>query len=433
MLQRLLAEVFGSRTVFDKAELELSSVNRYSPATLELLQIGGVVVARFPLRCPTLKLIRDRFQNECVVCHSSEAVDVAHLYEDASIRMADPERLILLCPTHNQAMDRAHGRDNAIPSGLRPENLLGGARTDYWDGKYWHAYGKARLSAYFFEKQGAFSEAVDALTEATSALRPLRWGDWLAAIFREAERLCEQYDIGIAVRWLLLDRVALVLFDYSRWQESAEVLAAAVQLREKIPTYSRSHQQFNFDKNSSRRREGLIKAETGKLNRTEPLPILLKELEEQADDFDRLGRFDSSATHRDVIRKLLLERVGDPEKAHGQSEKALAKRTKISHKWVLLEHLISEAEYFSHKKDKARALQYASEAMELFSQNPIILEPIVGARAPLQERVWRLGIKPDDLLNRGVAVAPDVEEKPLPLTRTAVNRFAKTVLKHGCS
>jgi tetratricopeptide (TPR) repeat protein len=178
------------------------------------------------------KFVRKRFEGKCIVCGRTDVVDVAHLYEDANLQIAPSDRLILLCPNENQSQQRAHGKSTPpISETLRPGILLEGARSDYWKKSYPQAYGKARMGAYLYENEREYSKAVDCLMEAVSALRPLRWGDWLAATLREAERLCLTQEIGLHKRWILLDRFALVLFDYARWDEAIDLLSAAIALK----------------------------------------------------------------------------------------------------------------------------------------------------------------------------------------------------------
>lgn len=101
------------------------------------------------------------------------------------------------------------------------------------------------------------------LVEAVSALRPIRWGDFLKATLLEVERLCLSHDVGLVQRWLCVDRFALVLYDYRKWSESAEVQYASGQLRARIKSDHRDPDELTFDRASSFRREALIKGSTG--------------------------------------------------------------------------------------------------------------------------------------------------------------------------
>jgi tetratricopeptide (TPR) repeat protein len=388
-------------------------------------------MARFEVSPAVIKLVRKRFQNSCVVCGKTDFTDIAHIYEDATKRAATSDRLVLLCPSDNQAQQRSHAQSAPdLPKALQPTNLLAAARADYWEGLYARGYGKARLAAYVYEKQEAYSDAVDSLTEAISAMRPLRWGDWLGATTCEAERLCLSYEVGVARRWLLLDRVALVLFDYGRWSESAEVLSAATQLRDAVTGDSYDPQRLQFDKQAAFRRASLIKGLTGQLNKGEKVPDLLEELEEQASELLKKGKFDSFATHLDVARSLSINR-GNREEAHEYSEEVLDLRSKVSHKWVLLEHLVGEAEYFSYKNDPKRALYYATEAMSLFNRHPAALEPILESTPKplgIHERIQRLGITETDLISARAPIAPSVDEVRFTLSKADVIRAVRSVL-----
>jgi tetratricopeptide (TPR) repeat protein len=347
--------------------------------------------------------------------------------------MAISDRLLLLCPNENQSQQRAHGKTTLpLSQVLQGATLLNAARADYWKGSYRQGYGKARLAAYVFENGGEFTKAIDSLTEAISAARPLRWGDWLAATLREAERLCYTRPIGPARRWLLLDRFALVLFDYARWDEAIEVLKAGIAVRDAITADSYDPQQLHFDKQAAFRRESLIKAATHKLDSKTAVPDMLQRLEEQAAALFKYEKYDAVVTHLDVARAI-ARWSGHDERAHAYSENALEFRSKISHRWALLEHLVSEAEFFASKGDPSRSLYYANEAMTLFSESPAVLEPILDnepKRLNIHQRLLRLGISSENFLAAKVMVRPNLTETPLALTENEVTRLAKTLFEN---
>jgi hypothetical protein len=391
-------------------------------------------MGRFEVSSRVAKLVRERFLNTCVVCGTTEFTDVAHIYEDATRSAGASDRLVVLCPNHNQAEERSHGRLSPnLPLDLQPANLLAGARTNYWEGNYRLDYGKARIAAYLFEKQGCYSDAVDCLTESISALRPLRWGDWIAATICEVERLCLSRTVGVARRWLLLDRVALTLFDYARWSEAADVLSAAISLRERVITDFYDPQRLKFDKQAAFRRESLIKGYTGQLNQGKGVDNLLQRLDEEATALLKDHKYDAVVTHLDVARNLASAR-GDRDDAHEYSERVLEIRSKVSHKWALLEHLMGEAEYFAFRKDRSRTLYYAGEAMSLFSKYPAVLEPILDQtpkQLGIHERIERLGIDPGDLLAENIAVSPDIVEIALSLSEKEVVRIVRNIVGNG--
>jgi hypothetical protein len=387
-------------------------------------------MGRFEVPPQTAALVRERFQNTCVICGTADFTDVAHLYEDATEVVATSDRLVVLCPNHNQAQQRAHGKSAPVlPQEMQPATLLSRARNDYWQGSYRQGYGKARIAAYLYENQEAYSEAVDCLTESISAARPLRWGDWLCATMRESERLCILYSIGIARRWLFLDRVALVLFDYTRWALAAEVMSAAVRLRDMVTVDWYDPQRLTFDKQSALRRESLIRGSTRSFKPGESVPDLLRQLEEEAAEFRRTGKFNAFVTHLDVARNLAAA-SGDLERAHGYSEEVLDVKSKTQHKWALLEHLVAEAEYFAYRRDHGRSLYYAGEAMTLYSKHPAVLEPIL-QDAPtavgIHDRIRRLGITEKDLLAHQVPIAPSINEVPLALDDGAVKYLVRNI------
>jgi tetratricopeptide (TPR) repeat protein len=389
-------------------------------------------MTRFSVPRSVQKLVRERFQHKCVVCGEANNTDVAHLYEDATKQTATSDRLVLLRPDYNQALQRAHGKSTPDLLELLPDTLLSGARRSFWAGAYPQGYGQARIAAYLYEQRGDYSEAMECLTEAISAGRPARWGDWLASTICEGARLCKSFEIGFARRWLFLDRVAIVLFDYARWAEAAEVMAAAVDIRSRMKGESYDPQRFKFDRQSSFRRESLIKGSAHVLDRGKPIQFVLAQLKEEADDFLGNGKFDPFITNLDVARNLAAS-AGDSARSHKYSEYALAYKNKVRHKGALLEHLVGEVEYFARRRDRRTALDYASEAMVLFGKSPSALEPIFDGspkRLGIHERLERLGISLGELLANGVSVASDLTDVPLALDRNAIKRIVRVVFSN---
>jgi tetratricopeptide (TPR) repeat protein len=379
------------------------------------------------------RLVRTRYRLTCVVCGQKDAVDVAHLYEDATKSKASSARLILLCPTHNQAEDRSRGKwTSDLPNSLDPSLLQAEGQAKLREGEYGLAYGKARLAAYLFERKAQYSQSVDCLTEAVSAIRPVRWGDWLAQTILEGERLCKQFRIGVAVRWLFLDRVALVLYDYSRWEESIQVLEGARSLFQKVQDDPYNPQRNYFDAANSYRRQALIKASTDQLDKGEGLSEILDRLEDEATAFLQTQHYDAFATNLDVARKIALEMANNPEKAHTYSERALSQESKIRQNWVLQEHLISEAWYFFAKKDYRRTFKFMRKAMLIYRDHPVVLEPVRGSDGPRSHAIHadlqQFAIKYEDLLDDGVPVGVPVSEVPLALDNAQLVRIVNNVI-----
>jgi tetratricopeptide (TPR) repeat protein len=380
------------------------------------------------------ELVLDRYARACAICGGQDAVDAAHLYEDATRRRASSSELIVLCSTHNQAQARSHGKSTpALPGTFNPYVLQAQGRLEFRRPNSPLAYAKARLAAYIFETNAAYSEALDCLTEALSAIRPLRWGDWLAATMKEAERLCVKYssDIGSALRWLFLDRMALVLYDYSRWDESIDVLLESISLSAGLSGDPYNPRRRDADQANSFRRQSLIKASTARLDTGQSIPKLLDSLEDTAKGFLRLGQYDAFATTLDVARKIALEVTGDFEKAHRYSEQALSQENRISHNWVLQEHIASEAGYFFSKKDFLKARECMYRTMRLYSKHPVVLEPILTNNGPrphdIHEDLKRMGITYESLLSNQVTIVPPISEVPLALTKSAVRRIVRSI------
>lgn len=386
---------------------------------------------------PKLKQqIRQRYANQCAACGAASELwaDVAHLFEDATTRRPRADTLIVLCSRCNEAEDRAKLMSKpALVEAYSADDVLACARRSYREGKYGCAYAGHRLAAYLFERHGFYSKAVACLVEAVSALRPIRWGDLLKATLLEVERLCLSHDVGLVQRWLCVDRVALVLYDYRRWSESADVQYASVQLRARVTSDQRDPDELTFDRASSFRREALIKASTGKAG-LGTLGSLMGKLLEDARDFERRGQFDSHATNLDVAAKLALEIGKDPNEAHKHSERALNIATKIKHQWVLQEHYWREADYFLWKEDPEKTRENVVEALGNFQKHPVVLEPTLGAAGPVPHdpiaELARYGISEGELRERGVAPSRNPPpELPLGLNRRGIDRIVRTLMR----
>lgn len=381
------------------------------------------------------KNIRERYRDECAYCGVTGKLttDVAHLYEDASKRMATADRLIILCSNCNQAEARAHGRSTPpLADVFEAESVSAKAIQSYREGNYRRAYAAHRLAAYLFERHGQYSKALGNLTAAISALRPIRWGDFIASTLLECERLCLSYAIGIVQRWLCINRCSLVLYDYRRWEESAQVETASQLLIAGFTDDQRNPEEFEFDRMNSFRRQVLITAFTARLG-VRPLWKLIDRLREDSKQFLRHSQFDSFATNLDVARKLALEISANAEKAHEFSEETLEKSAKIRHKWVLQEHYWSEVDYYLGKRDRPRMRKNLLEALRIFRDHPVVLEPTLGAAGPVPHdpiaEIERYGITVEELRDRGVAPPSNTpQEIELALDKSRLRNVVKSVL-----
>lgn len=380
--------------------------------------------------------ISERFGFECAGCDQAGrlATDVAHLFEDAPVRKPRADTLIVLCSICNQAEARAkYGLTPPLEYVLDADSVSAHARGWYRKGRYSRAYAGHRLAAYLYEKQGGFhSKAVACLIEAISSLRPIRWGDFLNATLREVERLCLSSPVGDIQRWLVLDRFALVLYDYRLWRLAAAVQHASRQIRAELDVDLRYPDKLRFDRASSFRREALIRASTGLESGRRSLERIHGRLLEDAKEFERLGLFDAYATNIDVASKLALEIRRSAKTAHLLSEKALEYAAKVTHKWVLQEHYWREAEYYHSKKDRDLMLQSMTKALEIFQAHPVILEPTLSAQGPIAHdpiaELDRYGIREAEFRERKVAPSRNTPaEVPLGLSTSRINRLVANV------
>ncbi|SPF33878.1 hypothetical protein SBA4_1360018 [Candidatus Sulfopaludibacter sp. SbA4] len=381
------------------------------------------------------RIVLERFECECAACGQASELtaDVAHLYEDATTHPPEPDRLIVLCSNCNQAEERAKSRSKPpLLELFSPGMVAERARQRYRLGRYGCAYQGHRLAAYLFERQGSYSRAVECLVEAISSLRPVRWGDFLKATLLEIERLCCLHEVFPVQRWLCVDRFALVLYDYRRWNESADVQSASVILRAELGSDSYPKDEQKFDSANSFRREALIKACTVLQFGSRPLAMLLGRLLEDAKEFERLKYFDAFATNLDVAGKLSLKVGGNIEVAHKYSLRALDKAHKITHKWVLQEHYWRETEYYLEKHDGDNKRRNMFEALRIFRDHPVVLEPTLGAAGPVPhdpiKEIERYGVTAEELREHGVFPSRNPPpEVPLQLNEAQIYQLVRNI------
>jgi hypothetical protein len=361
-------------------------------------------------------------------------VDVAHLYEDATIREASEERLVLLCSNHNQAQARLRHRQKAgVGDELHPVVIQTLALRRYWSGRYAGAYASSRLAAYLFERQAQYPKSARCLIEAMSALRPVRWGDLIRATLLEFERLCASYDVGLTQRWLFLDRLALVLYDFRKWDKSVEILSASHALRKKLRADQRDPAEAKFDLKSSFRREAMIQASVGRAGRRQ-VADLVKRLTKDAEVFHADDLYDAYATNLDVAARIELEILGNTDRATELGERVLVEVHRVSHKWVLQEHYWRLAGAYAEKGDRTREVESVVEALRVYHDAPVVLEPMLSASGPVRhdpiaDLEERRGITAGYLQERGVAPSrKPPREIPLRLRDTILNRIVKSAL-----
>ncbi len=369
---------------------------------------------------------------ECAACteRDENKLDVGHLYEDATSRRATRATLLVLCSGCNQAEDRSRWDSKPDRRRSKPDEVRNLAKRRYEQGSYASSYASNRLAAYLFEKDGLFSDAVECLLEAISSLRPIRWGDLLAATMQEIGRLCRDRDIGMVQRWQVLDRFSLVLYDYRKWEQAAAVNRVGRRLLREIKGVSGNPQRFELDLEMSFRREALIKGSTGTLERRETVPRLIERLVHGANDFRVDRNFDASANHLNVAATLAIE-AADLETAHTLSQAALDSWKKVNHKLVIQELLSKEARYFASKRNRDKALENIVRALSFYSQCPVILEPIRAAGGQRKHDIYTdirdLGFQLDELRDAGGTIMPSIKERALALSDTDVRRIVDEV------
>jgi hypothetical protein len=310
--------------------------------------------------------------------------------------------------------------------------LLSEARLAYARRSYGEVHAISIRAAEAFERGGYHTEAVSALIEAVSAMRPGRRGAELRQIIMKVYQICAEHSIAPAVRWLFLDRFALVLFDYGKFSKAAQVVVASQELFQRVSPDSDNPQRLVLDSANSLRRQAVIKGSAGKLGFGSQVRRALDELMEGAKQFSNDRHLNSFATNLDVASKLAAEVLGNIELAHSYSAQALDRRGDIDHWWVLQEHLWREAEYYKAHGDKSLAIEMVVEALKIQERSPVLLEPVAGKpenpRSDLRKMINRLGIDLLDLSERGVKVN-QLKGTPLRLRDETIDLIVRTVLK----
>lgn len=354
------------------------------------------------------KTIRKLYEGRCAGC-SAKCLDVGHLFEDATANRGRIDNLILLCATCNNEEDRAKFKTYPFSSSsLLPENVASVAKRLYKDGQYLPSYQSSRLAAYLYEtRTNNPTMALACLTEAISSLRPVRMGRLLRATILEAHRICCRHKVGMIHKWLFVDRLALLLYDYMRLPEAASVQYAATLLQKRVSTDERDPTQLSRDIRNAFRRQTFIQGSYGQIDTRDLVSTAIPILVEDAETFRKTSDYDSFATNLDAAGKLSLEIASDRERAHRYGEQVLEFEQKITHKWVLQEHYHREALYFLGKGDKNRAKDCAQGALKLFNDHPTMLDPIVTTNGLVQhdplKLIDQLEISNEELRERGVA------------------------------
>lgn len=320
----------------------------------------------------------------------------------------------------------------SLRNAIEAAELEARANRLYRLGDYESAYAAHRLAAYLFGLERQYSRAVGNLVAAVSDLRPIRWGDFQVDTLREIAAICQSQSVGAIQRWLAIDRMSLVLFDYGKWMDAVSVGETANRFKDQIETDHRDPNAFEFDKANAFRRQAMIKSCGGRLSRGETTQQMQDTLSSTASDFESEVMYDSFATNLDVAGKIAAEIEGNLKKGHQYSQRALELLSKISHKWVVQEILWREVEFFHSKKDHKKVLKYARMAVRGHKDFPLVLEPrATNTSRPvipdLRATLKKLGI--DQILaEEGLVISPSRYKKDLKLAKTTIGRFVNMML-----
>lgn len=256
----------------------------------------------------------------------------------------------------------------------------------------------------------------------------------MRATLLEFERLCTIADVGLTQRWLFLDRLALVLYDFRKWNQSVEVLDASLSLRKQLREDQRDPAQAEFDLMNAFRREAMIRASSGRHGRRY-VTDLVKRLTDEAAVFRAAGQQDSFATNLDVSAKIELEVLGKPEKAITLGERTVEEAGRTTHKWVLQEHYWRLARAYAEKGNREREIESVVAALRVYHEAPVVLEPMLSASGPVPHDpistiAERHLIATEYLQERGVAPSRHaLREIPLRLRGDSLARIVRSALK----
>lgn len=372
----------------------------------------------------------------CAGCgRESKDPQNGHLYEDATERKADRYSLIILCSDCNLSEQRDRTKATREVESLDPKAVRQLASDHYRKGAYAQAYASSRFAAHLFERCGQYTHAVDCLTEAISALRPIRRGGFIRETLVRAQRLCEQHKIGSHARWLFLDRFALSLYDYALWKDCLDVQIASRLLLQNLPPEN-NPQQFAFDEANSFRRHAMIRASTNTPDKGETVEKFVSRLSDDATGFEAAYQWDSFATNLDVAGKLSAEVLGRAGQGHKFSQRALSRTGQVKHWWVLQEHHFREASYYHGRGAKAKAHSAMMAGLAIRSKYPVMLEPVLERGGPVRhsvdEKIKLFGMNWDQILEEDPDISRNAEyEEPIGLDSLGIERTTKSILGGG--
>jgi len=307
------------------------------------------------------------------------------------------------------------------------------ARRYYRAGNYEESYLACVRGTEIFSYAEFYTDAVECLIEAISALRPTRSGRRLKKTVLQIERLCAQVKIGLIARWHFLDRLQLILFDYGRWGKAGEVEQASARLRHRITKEAGNPQRLEFDLANSRRRAAVIKGCANTFARGENLGKVLTELADEGREFKKRRQFNAAITNFDVASKLAAEILDDRELAHGFSEEALEFGSLCDNFWVRQEHHWREFKFFTWKGDDAGQEWHALQGIKLQQDHPVVLTPVlIGGRPqafnPLNDHLVELRM--EGLAHEGIIkIRGHVSAIPFDLSDDRIDAILRTVLR----
>lgn len=374
---------------------------------------------------------------KCAACDQQDPrqLQVAHLYEDAHTRRRSSfARLLRVCANHNTAQENSKYPRNAPAQGLRPEDVADLARRRR-AGDPINSYASSRLAAYLYEQIRRPSQAVDQLTKAVSALRPIRHGSLQRYTLLEACRLCRDGNVDVIPRWQLGECLFLVLFDNRRWDEAANVQGAVDEIRPHRMNDPRDSQGFQLLQFKSFRRRALVKALANTLDSKKTLRLYIDRLQADAEVFRQHGEVGEFVTNMDVAGRLAWEVGGDADLAHRFSEQAIEYGPNgMTYDWPYQEILWREVMYYHSKRDRSRTRKTAVEALQLFERHPVVLEPLLGPGGPeirdLEALPRQFGISNADLLDDNVAFKGHPRTgQPLWITQSGLKNIVADILR----
>jgi hypothetical protein len=393
---------------------------------------------------PALKQqVREFFEDKCALCDTTVMpLHVAHVFDDSKERPSF-DRLMLLCANHNEHYDYSKRRwTTHLHGSCSPDSVASLGNQHWMNGEYKRSYAAHRLAAWLFDDRLADPDkALESLIYCISDLRPIRQAALLKAVILHVESLCRNYRSKVSPFWVwqFLDRLALTLYDFSRWDLGLWVALKAIEYSriEVSSMYQRTVEVAHL--NSTRRQVQLKVVNQGSLPRGKTVKTLLAEFRELSKGLLDRKDINGYVTSLHVLAMLSLDVLGDKKSAENYVREALVNEPKVSNKWVIAELHWLLSRLMNKDREKKQVIRELATAIDIARKHGIVFEPYFSNGKPLQpnldEVMATLGIKQvKDMRKHGIDALPPLPPRmSLDLSDSDVQRIVATVSQGAIS